>query len=177
MQVYDIMMKKIIIIIFIILISTNAVLAVEKWQNPKSIKTYIPQNHANSLMMRHAFEEWTRLTNDKIIFVFVKSKDSSQIDVEFVKQIENQSDKAIGLTRRKFYPNRLVHATVYIADKTQQGKSLNRDEIYTTMLHEIGHAIGLDHTNDKKSVMYPGVNVIQEIQKADLDTINALYKF
>ena len=32
---------------------------------------------------------------------------------------------------------------------------MNNQDIYTIMLHEIGHSLGLNHTNNPKDLMYP----------------------
>ncbi len=150
------------------------------WQFPGKIKTYIQPGHKNTQMMRNAFAEWTRLTKGHIVFKYVTSPNVADIKVLFVKKIDQtlaKSDRPIGLavTSSNRSKTRLFKATIYIADLTQEGKVLNRDEVYTTMLHEIGHALGLNHSNDPESVMYPYMDVIQEISIVDLRALKARY--
>ena len=176
-------MKK-LFVIFVLFLLGNMAFAIDgTWIFPKNIRTYIPQNNKDTIMMEHAFERWTKLTNGRILFKYVNNQNAAQINVEFVDKIptsvNGQSfDKAIGLTKTTYTTNKkLVNATIYIAKKTQDNKELNRDEIFTTMLHEIGHAIGLNHNNNKNSVMYPGVNVTLEIDAEDLKVLKRLYKW
>lgn len=147
-----------------------------KWFNPKMIKTYIQPNHKYTITMKHAFSEWDRLTNGKVRFKYVDSPNTAQIQVYFVKKIK-YSDRAIGLTKTSYVGKnkKMAKAVIYIAEKNDYGVSLRKDETYTVMLHEIGHAIGLEHSSDPKSVMYYAENDIQEISKNDLRQLRRLY--
>lgn len=175
------MFYKKILMIFIIILSfcSCAFAAMGKWENPKNIKTYIQPAHARTTMMKHAFAEWSKLTKNKVVFYYVNNPKLAQIQVTFVEKITEQgghTDKSIGLTKGIYLVSgKMTHATIWIATKTQEGKTLSDDEVYTVMLHEIGHAIGLEHSNDPKSVMYPQVDVVQEIDKADLVTLSHKY--
>lgn len=147
-----------------------------RWFNPKMLKTYIPSGHKRTEMMKHAFARWTKLTNDKVIFRYVSSPDTANIVVHFVSVIPN-ADREIGLTRTRGLSNgKIIYAEVYIADKTAKGKVLGKDSVFTVMLHEIGHAIGIiQHSNDPKSIMYPVEDDIQEILPSDLKTLAEIY--
>ena len=72
-----------------------------RWQYPTKIKTYIPQNHKRTIMMKHAFAEWSRLTNNKIIFRYVDSPKMAQVVVQFVNVVPN-AEREIGLTKSSF---------------------------------------------------------------------------
>ena len=51
--------------------------------------------------------------------------------------------------------NSIVFAKIQISASGQGNtRTLNQDEVYSVMLHEIGHAIGLSHNSNPKSVMY-----------------------
>lgn len=179
------MFKKVLVLFILIVfyisgyaLCANVVLGI--WEKPQYIKTYIQPNHPRTVMMKHAFARWSKVTSDKIIFRYVDSTQTSQLDVFFVNKIDkdkSNSDKSIGLTEGKYNSKTgyITHATIWIADYDQKGKELNKDIVFTTMLHEIGHAIGLEHTSNSKSVMFPNVDRIQEISEDDVSNVGKMY--
>lgn len=192
-------MKKILIIFCIICTFIIGVIPVSyaasrvernrRWLNPRSIKTYVPPKHRDTAMMKRAFAEWSRKTNNRIIFKYVSTKTEADITVRFLDKINNcgETHNAIGCARSTYFPCtqsscRFKHVYVDIADKTPDGRKLsNKVEIYTTMLHEIGHAIGLEHNErNKYSIMSvnPYRSVLkQEIDREDLARLAEIYKW
>jgi len=152
------------------------------WKNPTQIKTYIPPRHKYTEKMKRACHRWSVMTHDGIIFKYENSPQNAQIVVKFVERIpkELHSDSAVGLTRYTYTSNNgLFHnAEIYIADYSKYGK-LTDDEVFTSMLHELGHAIGLYHSNNPNSIMYPSTEHVKtmEISKEDLDILSEKYKW
>jgi predicted Zn-dependent protease len=54
------------------------------------------------------------------------------------------------------------------------GPALDDDSMRAMALHELGHLLGLDHTEDPTSVMAPKVRV-RTLSPADLATARLLY--
>lgn len=52
--------------------------------------------------------------------------------------------------------------------------AINHDELIHTLAHELGHAIGLPHTQDKKSIMFPQTSRTIKVSPEDITVLNNL---
>ena len=187
-------MKKIFIIFFIIIcacISAPVFADVEVagyWQNPKGLKVYIPPKNILTEPMTHAFWEWQKQTNNKISFDFIGTKTTANIEVIILKKDINVicgNKKALGCTKTFGYmvPNTqkrvIKKARIYISEKNNKGEIMSKTEVYTIMLHELGHALGLIHSKDVNSIMYPTtddrLSKVQDIQPKDVKILFKIY--
>ena len=184
-------MKKILLIItFVVIVislfSVKALAASGIWANPKGLKVYIPPKDMLTVTMTHAFQEWQRKTNNYFTFQFVNTKSTANIEVIFmdggIPEVCH-NDGALGCTQTTTVDNhlgsRIRKATVYISRKGLTGRIMSNTQVYTIMLHEIGHSLGMNHTDEPTSIMYAGTNqsmaVKQEIQISDLNILYDLY--
>ncbi len=134
------------------------------WQK-STINVYIPKDTYAETMKR-AFQKWQAVSSNKIKFNYVE-KGPADIDVAFLEKVSG--DSPIASYSTNISGNKITKAEIRIASKGKDIKKYSKNYIYTTMLHEVGHVLGLPHNERKKSsIMYTPINETQQILSLDV---------
>ena len=127
--------------------------------------------------VKQALDEWHKVSNGKVSFVIVDTLLQSNINIDW-KRVERE---ALGCCYFQYdKANRLYSAEVSIGltEGLVHADYMDEGEVYHTILHEIGHAIGLGHSPFKKDIMFtPHQKGILHVGQGDRLSINWLYTF
>jgi hypothetical protein len=127
-----------------------------------------------------AFAEWARYSNFTIAPAVASNKARS-IDIQFARFAHGDAypfDGPGGALAHTFYPapynSEPVAGDMHLdADETWRvGSNL---DLYSVVLHETGHALGLGHSDNPNSVMYPYYRQQTSLNPDDIAGIQALY--
>jgi Matrixin len=139
----------------------------------------LPVAAAQSEILR-AFQEWAKYAN--VTFVPGTSATASQtISVMFAQGVHGDGFP--------FAPDSPILAHTFFPSPTDPeplagDMHLNEDQdwhigsdldVYTVALHEAGHALGLGHTDDPNTIMYPYYHFGAGLSSGDIAGVQALY--
>jgi hypothetical protein len=154
--------------------------ALARWhdQNGVPLRVWIqPQSNIDEwrpmyvTSVRDAFLSWDSV---KLPVRFAFTSDSANADVH-VTFIDHFDEPISGRTKWARDDDWwIIDADIVLAVHHTSGRALDEEAMKAMTLHEVGHLLGLDHTEDLTSIMAPRVRV-RELSMADRATARLLY--
>lgn len=121
--------------------------------------------------VRNAVTDWDAL-GLPVHLAFESDSARADVHVTFIDQFE---EAISGRTKWERDDNWwITDADIVLAVHHRNGPALDDDAMHALALHEVGHLLGLDHTEDATSIMAARVRV-RGLSNADRATVRLLY--
>ena len=147
----------------------------------QSLRGYHPEFAA---IVKQSFAEWSEGTNGKVAFVYTTEPSQAQIKVSWTDSeadLGSGDTKELGLTYSVCSDGFIESADIKLHTLVGVCRD-DANELYPqakcVALHEIGHALGLQHSAEPYDTMYPLVppkGFEFSLTKRDLNTVVGLY--
>lgn len=122
-------------------------------------KKYLNKSNTKNLNL---LQEHTKLLNQQrdVLKILINDHDRNhqqiQVKTDELKQIHEQLTQSVDRFNQNFAPQ-LVHKGQFKGKQIFIYEFSSIDDLRLTLAHEFGHALGLKHTHNPKSLMYPRI--------------------
>jgi matrixin len=145
----------------------------------QSMSTVPNWNLRYTQMARDAFADWGTGPDGGGVAVrldFVLDSATSDIRIYWIDRFPPEMGRRVGSTRRATDKNGWLHAAeIAVAIHDSTGRTIPPENLAGIVRHEAGHALGLGHSPDPKTKMFPEERT-SEITPADRATLRLLYQ-
>ena len=144
------------------------------WVQSSSLVRNWDQRYAQ--MARDAFDDWSRDSELPLRFDFVLDSASSDIRVVWSDKFPVEMGQRVGTTRRTTDQyGWLVGAEIEVAIHDSTDRTIPPPALAGIVRHEAGHALGMGHSRDQRTKMFPS-EMVSDIRAADRATLRLLYR-
>ncbi len=122
------------------------------------------------------FNAWENLTGGLVSFERTMNLYESNINIDW-KRVDRKSLGSCTFNYDKLGRYYSAEVSIGLSDGIIHHQYMDDNEIFHTVLHEIGHSVGLGHSKTKGDIMYvPHQYGIVNVSNNDLETLKWLYR-
>ena len=127
-------------------------------------------------MIIDAFNLWEKLTNGIVSFERVMSLYDSNINIDW-RRVDRKSLGNCMFNYDKLGRYFSAEVQIGLSDGIIHHQYMDENEVFHTIIHEIGHSVGLGHSPTKGDIMYvPHQYGVTQVTQNDVATLKWLYK-
>ncbi|MBE7707263.1 MAG: matrixin family metalloprotease [Cyanobacteria bacterium SIG27] len=128
-------------------------------------------------MIIDGFNLWEQKSGGLVSFERTMNLYDSNINIEW-KRVDRKSLGSCTFNFDKLGRYYSAELSIGLSDGILHHQYMDENEVFHTIVHEIGHSVGLGHSKTKGDIMYvPHEYGITNISQNDLATLRWLYKF
>ncbi len=157
----------------------NAYRGGKKYLRPRGMtRVYIKPDENFKSMMQDAYYEWQDALGSSVMFSFSGNEQDANDVVSFEKNAGGERSQEGGYCSYNIDGTTLKGNRIVIRAYDSEGKPFPKAMVYHTMLHEIGHSIGImGHSPYKGDIMSQGTTkFLPHLSERDKNTARLLYQ-
>lgn len=133
-------------------------------------------------LLSHALAQWQMASQEYLKFVLVtpSSETLADIQIYWSEQTTLGRDYEVGHTDRRVQGHWIRQATITLVAYPIIDRHLSserqKQRLYSTFLHELGHALGLEHSGSERDVMHHRGWKNTLLSHNDIEQLQTLYQ-